>query len=375
MVGYRSTRCANRQSGYGTLLSHGVQRMRRGSFTQHAKSTIALLSVLAVPQVSWAGAEDWSLRWTDNTMLPPVFRQAEIPRDDGSQATVFVADFDNGLTRRKGLLVYLDGSGAQSLFTVADGRTGVGMFGVLARVAAPHYHIAAVEKRGVTFGVGGRPGSGEGASTEYTTHATRGERIADVRLLLDTLIGEPKIDPHHVVLVGHSEGADVAAGVAAADPRVTHVAFLSGGGASQMFDLMVLTRRRMAQEGKSPDEIEEAIRRLEEDYRDIFAHPQSESKFFMGHAYRRWSDFFSQPAANDLLRTKAKLFLAHGTEDQSVPIESFDFLTVELLRSDKDNVVVRRYPGRGHGLRAPNRPENEPPMKDVFEEIISWALR
>ena len=349
--------------------------MRRGLFTQHAKLTIALLSVLAVPQAVWAGAEDWSLQWTDNTLLPPVFRQAEIPRDDGSRATVFVADFDNGLTRRKGLLVYLDGSGAQSLFTVVDGRTGVGVFGVLARVAAPHYHTAAVEKRGVEFGVGGRPGAGEGASMEYTTHATRGERIADIRLLLDTLIGEPKIDPHHVILVGHSEGADVAAGVAAADPRVTHVAFLSGGGTSQMFDLMVLTRHRMAQQGKSPDEIEKAIRRLEEDYRDIFAHPQSESKFFMGHAYRRWSDFFNQPAANDLLRTKAKLFLAHGTEDQSVPIESFDFLTVELLRADKDNVVVRRYPGRDHGLSASNRSGNEPPMKDVFEEIISWTLR
>jgi len=349
--------------------------MRRGSFEEHAILTIALLSVLAVPRGVQADAEGWSLQWTDNAKLPPVFRQAEISRNDGSRAKVFLADFDKGLSRRKGLLVYLDGSGAQSLFSIADGRTGVGMFGVIAQVAAPNYHTATVEKRGVEFGASGRPGSGEGASAEYTAHATRGERIADVRLLLDTLIGEPNIDSQRVILVGHSEGADVAAGVAAADPRVTHVAFLSGGGASQMFDLIVLTRRRMAQQNKSPDEIEKAIRRLEEDYRDIFAHPQSETKFFMGHAYRRWSDFFNQPAANALLRTKAKLFLAHGTEDQSVPIESFDFLTVELLRAGKDNVAVRRYPGRDHGLSAPNRPGNGPPMKDVFEEIISWTLK
>ena len=349
--------------------------MRRRLFVEHAIWTIALFGILGAPRAVSDDEESWSLQWTKNAKLPPVFRQAEIPRDDGSRATVFMADFDEGLAQRKGLLVYLDGSGAQSLFSITNGHTGVGMFGIVAQLAAPHYHTAAVEKRGVEFGAGGRPGSGEGASAEYTTHANRRERIADVRLLLDTLLAEPNIDPARVVLVGHSEGADVAAGVAAADPRVTHVAFLSGGGASQMFDLIVLTRRRMARQNKSPDEIDKAIHRLEEDYRDILAHPQSETKFFMGHAYRRWSDFFDHPAANDLLRTKAGLFLAHGTEDQSVPIESFDFLTIELLRAGKNDIVVRRYPGRDHGLSVPRRPNNEPPMKDVIEEVISWTLK
>ena len=158
--------------------------MRRGSFTQHAKSTIALLSVLSVPQVGWAGAEDWSLQWTDNTMLPPVFRQAEIPRDDGSRATVFVADFDNGLTRRKGLLVYLDGSGTQSLLTVADGCTGVGMVGVLARVAAPHYHIAAAESAST------RPSPAAG-TPEASPHRAFGQK----RALGRTLLIEPSLDP------------------------------------------------------------------------------------------------------------------------------------------------------------------------------------
>ncbi len=348
--------------------------MTHRALAKYGALTVALLSVLALLRAVSAGPEGASLKWTDNPKLPPVFKQTEATREDGSRATVFVADFDNDLTQRKGLLVYLDGSGAQSLFTIRDGKTGVGMFGLLARAATQHYHTAAVEKRGVDFGASGRPGSGEGASEEYTAHATRHERIADVRLLLDILIGELNIDPQRIVLVGHSEGADVAAGVAAADPRVTHVAFLSGGGASQMFDLIVLTRHRLAQQGKSADEIEQAVRRLEKDYRDILADPESVTKFFMGHAYRRWSSFFAHPAAEDLLRTEANLFVAHGTEDQSVPIESFDFLTAELLREGKDNVVVRRYPGRDHGLSAPNRPQNKPPLTDVFEEIISWTL-
>jgi pimeloyl-ACP methyl ester carboxylesterase len=312
--------------------------------------------------------------WVANPKLPPVFRQFEIPRPDGSRIVAFLSDFNGGVSKRKFLMVYLDGSGAQSLFTIANGRTGVGLFGVLARMASARYHVASVEKRGVKFGECDRPGSAESASLEYTRHATRDRRVADVRSLLDTLVRQRQVDSRRIVLVGHSEGADVAAAVAAVDSRVTHVAFLSGGGPTQMFDLLVLTRKRMARENKSPAEIEAAIRTLEDRFRQILTDPDSETKSFMGHAYRRWSSFFRSSPAEALLRTEARLFLAHGTEDESVPIESFDYLVVELLRANKEGVVVRRYPGRDHGLSDSNRPSGRPPMTDVFEEILTWSL-
>jgi dipeptidyl aminopeptidase/acylaminoacyl peptidase len=141
-----------------------------------------------------------------------------------------------------------------------------------------------------------------------------------------------------------------------------------------MFDLLILTRKRMAREGKSPEEVEKAVRRLEEQFQGILGDPLNTDKFFMGHAYRRWSGFLKDSPMEALLKSRAKLFLAHGTEDESVPIESFDLLVLELLRVGRDDAVVRRYPGRGHGLSASDRPANSPPMTDVFEEIISWSL-
>jgi len=344
------------------------------------RALIALFVIAAPAALAMAGdpaqshPKGWSLNWTANPQLPPVFRQFVVSRSDGSSTVGFLSDFDDGLSRRKGLLVYLDGSGAQSLFSIRDGRTGMGMFGVLAQAAQAHYHVAAVEKRGVRFGEAGMPGSGERASAEYTAHACRAERIADVRLLLDALLRQSPVDAQRVVLVGHSEGADVAAGVAATDPRITHVAFLSGGGPSQMFDLLILTRKRMAREGKSPEQTENAVRQLEGQFQEILGDPLNTDKFFMGHAYRRWSGFLKNSPVEALLKSRAKLYLAHGTEDESVPIESFDLLVLELLRVGRDDAVVRRYPGRGHGLSASDRPANAPPMTDVFEEIISWSL-
>ena len=174
-------------------------------------------------------------------------------------------------------------------------------------------------------------------------------------------------------LLIYLEGADVAAAVTAQDDRVTHVAYLSGGGAAQFFDFFVQTRKRLAKEGASPEEVETQIAGLEEQIREILADPESETKMFAGHAYKRWSTFATVAAADNLAAGKAKLFLAHGVEDESVPIESFDQLVVDLLRKGRQNVTVRRYPGCDHSyIRVGEEPSNDPFQK-VIGEVIAWA--
>lgn len=321
------------------------------------------------------GAETkWMQHFVENPKLPTAFRQAEAKRPDGSTLTYFLANFDNALDRRKPLLVILEGSGASSKFyEMDDGRVGYGVYGLIARQACGLSHVAAMEKRGVPFGRLGSPGSGMDAPLEYTQHATFEDRVADVRLMFDALLADPMVDSTRVLLLGMSEGADVAAGVAAADPRVTHVAFLSGGGASQLFDLIVLRREEMAEQGASPEAIEQAVEALEADYARIFADPTNDEKMFMGHAYRRWASFFRQASADNLAHTKAKLFLAHGAQDRAVPIESFDLLTTELLRHGKTNVTVRRFPDRDHSLMKPGGDPSYEGLLGIVDEILEWS--
>lgn len=361
---------------------------------------LALCVLLA--QAAPAEERPWSLEWVENAQLPAAFRQFEVPRPDGSRMRAFItastvlpspgdragrdgeqparpaADSQSGKTAHstpRPLMIYLDGSGAQSQFHVLDdGRVSIGLYGLLARTAGDAFAVAACDKRGTEWGkAAGRPGAAEGASEEYSRHATFEHRVADVRLLIDALVSQPGIDGSRVVLVGHSEGADVAAGVAAADPRVTHVAFLSGGGASQMFDLIVLRRQGMVAAGVAPQEIEKSISELEDDYRRIFADPESDTKFFMGHAYRRWASFLAHPAAESLVRTNARLYLAHGSKDESVPIESFDLLVVELIRAGRTDLVVRRCGNCDHALHDVDQPRAGPMLEPTFKEIVAWA--
>ena len=260
-----------------------------------------LTSTVHAAQPTDSQQSAWNLDFTENPKLPSAFREFAVPRPDGTIMRAYLANIGPNSDARRPLMIYLDGSGAGSLFVETKGRIGVSLFGLLAQAADNNFHVVAGEKRGVPF-LNKAYGSGENAPEEYTLNATYEGRVAEARLLLDTLLKQPRIDPTRVVLVGHSEGADVAAAVAAQDPRVTHVAFLAGGGPTQMYDLIILQRKRMRQRGATPEQIEAAVQKLENDYRTIFADPMSATKFFQGHAYRRWSTFFRHPPAGNLLK-------------------------------------------------------------------------
>jgi acetyl esterase/lipase len=151
-------------------------------------------------------APAWRLTFADNPRLPPMFKQGAAPRADGSELTFFLGNFNDGLAQRRPLLVYLEGSGAQSQFAIVDGKVG-----------------------------------------------------------------------------------------------------------------------------------------------------------------------FTLAAAEGLSRSRARLFIAHGSDDVSVPIESFDFLVAELLRRGRKDVTTRRYPGRDHSFMKTGAEPGYEGFLEVLDEVVSWA--
>jgi dipeptidyl aminopeptidase/acylaminoacyl peptidase len=310
----------------------------------------------------------WSLDFMHNAKLPSGFLQFSNPRSDGTKQTGFLINRKDCLLQRKPLLVFVNGSGAQSqFFFMPDGSVGWGIYAAIGPLASDEYHVVTCDKRGIEVGYNGENSSWP---LEYHRYATFEDRVAEIRLLIDRLLREPLVDPSRILIIGSSEGADIAAGVAAEDPRITHCAFLAGGGATQLFDFLIFQRKKMGRMNNSPEQIVESLQKIEDEFRKIFADPASDTKMYNGHAYRRWSSFCSHPPLESLLKTKAKLFLAHGTEDENSSIESFDLLLAEMIRHRKTNVLSRRYPGIGHILL---RPGPSKPSEDVFNDILKWA--
>ena len=100
----------------------------------------------------------------------------------------------------------------------------------------------------------------------------------------------PHVDARRLLIVGWSEGGIVAARVAADNPgMVTHVASLAGGGPTQLFDLIVAA-------GTGSSNVFRSLAAMGQD-------PESVTKFWLGHPYRRWTSFMGSSVRDELMRT------------------------------------------------------------------------
>lgn len=148
-----------------------------------------------------------------------------------------------------------------------------------------------------------------------------------------------------VLLVGESEGGTVAAAMARAEPRITHLILLgAGGGMTQAEELTLLSTRDPATGYGTPEELEDA-------FADIRSQPDADREW-LGHPYRRWSSFLWSRPADDLLATSIPVFLAQGDRDTSVPVESARSLRDSYEAQGRGELLrYSEYPGLDHSFR------------------------
>jgi len=324
----------------------------------------------------------------------PFVTAAEPPSDDGDPALAKLP-FQRGTTKdslgrtityylsrpsgndsdaKRPVVLLILGSGAQSVFS----QRGEMVFGShqnpLQQQAKGRARVLITEKPGVKFlDARTRPGSAEGASEEFLKEHTL-ERWAEANAAALRVVWElPGIDPKRTMVIGHSEGAIVAARVAAELPQVTHVASLSGGGPTQLFDLADFQRQPRPDD--KPGDADRRAQKFYEEWAKILQDPDSTTKFWLSHPYRRWSSFLKHTVTEELLRGKAKIYLVQGVLDTSVSVKSFDVLLADLKTRGRD-VTSERIEGADHGFRTQEMPQGSPEgMKAVFGRLLAWFFK
>lgn len=264
------------------------------------------------------------------------------------------------------VVLYIQGSGCHSLFRRAiNGTIRGGHQNVLRQAVGRRARVLAVEKPGVRlFDDPGPRGTAEGCQQCFLAEHTLERWSAAITAGLDRARIEPGIDPSRCLAIGHSEGGIVAARVAAARFYVTHLALVGSTGPTQLFDLL----------GEAPGNattLAERLRLTGELYDAIRADPDSTERFAWGHPFRRWSSFLSTSTLEETLRSNARIYLAHGVSDTSVPIASFAMLWAELKRHGRD-VCEEAFEGYGHDLRASNG--SLEPLLGLFHRMMNWFL-
>lgn len=195
--------------------------------------------------------------------------------------------------------------------------------------------------------------------TDKNGAVTLEQRVDDVLTQIKWLRQQQWVDSVH--LVGVSEGADVAAGVAAADGLAADSLMLVGGaGPSQFVDSAAFARRR----GDMDD-----IRGVFSDLDEFLS--SNAPKQYKGYSAKRWHSFAIANTPLDLLSASSvPLFIAHGSEDENVPVSSADLVAIELMRRQPERAILYwSVIGGDHMLKTRNGRR----LGDLVVAYLAWA--
>jgi hypothetical protein len=306
-------------------------------------------------------------RWSDYPTLQAIERSTV--EHDGHRLDVLVRRHDQQL---RPVLVLVSGSVCMPAFMAVDAGeekelVTSAMLPKPDTQSAMGVHLAVLERRNIAslerFFLPEETAPlrqlAQSPCTERHGGVTLGHRVEDTLAQIAHLRRQPWAGP--ILLAGVSEGADVAAAVAAhRSSAVNALLLLSGAGMSQFFDFVQLSRSKGDAAGAA-----KAFADL-----DAFLRNDPPASY-LGYGSARWRSFAIDATPLDsLLRSTMPVFIVHGDRDTSVPIASVDATVIELARRQPQRAVYY-WPIQGaeHDLRA----GETRPADTLYPQFVRWA--
>lgn len=326
---------------------------------------LPVLFALALPAPAAAPAQPL---WSDYPTLQAIERNTV--EHGGHRLDVLVRRDDQ---QARPVLVLIPGSVCMPAFMVAgsDGETELMTSAMLPEAetqSAMGVHLAILERRNIVSlqrlfepeDLSPLAQLKQNPCTAMHGGVTLEQRAADTLAQVAHIRRQPWAGP--ILLAGMSEGADVAAAVAARPSSgVAALLLMSGAGMSQFFDFVQLSREKRDSKGAA-----QAFADMDAFLRD--AAPAT----YLGYAPARWRSFAIDATPLDsLLASEVPVFIVHGDRDTSVPIASVDAAVVEVMRKQAQRAVYY-WPIKGaeHDLRT----DEVRPADAVYPEFVRWAL-
>jgi pimeloyl-ACP methyl ester carboxylesterase len=240
------------------------------------------------------------------------------------------------------LMLMIQGSGCEPVMHVADAGSYSSMYNLIPYAGQGRFTVIAVEKPFSGAAPGQRPGGAQGCSAEFNADFTAESWLVALQASLADARRLPWVDRRRTLVFGTSEGAVMASLLAGSDEMVTDAIVIGGSGTTQLFDFLVFAYQNCFDRSPCIAEVERRVRAIQ-------AAPQSATDFAWGHPHKRWTSFFGVDPGGALLRSRARVYVAFGTQDASVPALSQELIVARLMSAGRD-VTVRRVADAGHGL-------------------------
>jgi dipeptidyl aminopeptidase/acylaminoacyl peptidase len=139
----------------------------------------------------------------------------------GRTITFYLSIPPDGSKEKLPVAVWVQGAGCASVFPKREGKIESGLQDLLRREGKGKVRVLVVEKPGVSFGaLPKNPDSAEEAGAEFRREYTLPRWVEAVNAAIRAAHRLEDVDWKRTLVVGYSEGAIVAANVAAANPLV-----------------------------------------------------------------------------------------------------------------------------------------------------------
>jgi pimeloyl-ACP methyl ester carboxylesterase len=286
------------------------------------------------------------------------------------------------------LLIDVNGSGAYPLCMLVkgDSSSSISIFfeHLVLNQVKDKYHFIVLDKPGMNFCDTirtneknmGKIMSDFGPTEYYTKTLSLDWRVSAVRAVISYVIKKGFYDNSKIVVWGFSEGGQVTPKIAADDKRVTHCVAVVGSGLNQLYDPMMTIRVRVAKGEISHEQGQKEMDELLTEYREIFKDPNSTTKMFWGHTYKRWASFGKEETLESLRKLTIPIYMVVGTADNNSPIYGLDYVPLEFIRLGKNNLTYDVCTGCDHGqtiIASENKDLNGKSLyADYVTKIVAW---
>ena len=278
----------------------------------------------------------------------------------------FIYNPDN--VQKKDLLIHIDGSLPAPLW-IETNPCCVTLDPFNYNLISKHCAYVVISKHGFSFSAK----EGFAIPSTFWIKNTLDFRVARVNRVIK-YIQNNLFKPDRIVVIGSSQGADVAAKLATINRDITHLGFWASGGTTQLLDFITFIRKDFALGKIKEEKATKIIDSLLNQFKIFFNDP-SPYKMWDGNSYLSYKSF-SYPPIDNLLKIDIPIYVAIGTADENVPIENAYIIPIEFARHKKDNLTFKPFLGYDHGFSETLSDGRQVAHWDkVTLDFLSWVER
>ncbi|NOS55188.1 MAG: alpha/beta hydrolase [Cyclobacteriaceae bacterium] len=270
-------------------------------------------------------------------------------------------------TKELPLIVYIQGSGMNSLFAKVNGRI-VPTSGHMTwyDVARNKYRILIIEKPGVSYL---QTGESDSFDKSFSLESWSDRIVRSIDFVTQNI----RITKNKILVVGHSEGGLVASRVSKLmNGTISNVAIMGGEGPPQLYSMYKFAENGIFfnTEEYNLQTSQQRLKYLTDNLNLILAEPHSTQKKFWGFTYLRWSSMLRTSVIDELEKYDGKIFVIQGAKDTAVFPESAVIAYATLLSKGR-NVIFKYIENADHSFNLIDNSDIDG-WKQVIEEIIAW---